>query len=52
MSTPVHCPFSAGRVAHAGNGNSIASGTGMSGCETNIVPGLAIVARCRWAGGR
>src|SRR5690606_36384678 len=40
------------RVAHAGNGNSTASGTGISGCETNIVPGLASVARCRCDGGR
>src|SRR5215217_7812447 len=46
-------PFTAGaaigpavsdsRVAHAGNGNSTASGTGISGCDTNIVPGLASV---------
>ncbi len=40
------------RVAQAGNGNSTASGTGISGCETNIVPGLASVARVRWDGGR
>ena len=38
------------RVAHAGNGNSTASGTGISGCETNIVPGLARVARMRCDG--
>ena len=33
---------SAGRVAHAGNGNSTTSGTGISGWLTNIVPGLAM----------
>ena len=41
-----------GRVAHAGNGNSTTSGTGISGCITNIVPGLAIVARFWCVGGR
>src|SRR5581483_6190819 len=43
---------SSGRVAQAGNGNSTTSGTGISGWETNIVPGLAIVARSRWTDGR
>jgi hypothetical protein len=46
-SWPAHSPFSLGRVAQAGNGNSTASGTGMSGWAMNIVPGLARVARCR-----
>ena len=41
-STPAQTPCSLGRVAQAGNGNSTASGTGISGWETNIVPGLAI----------
>jgi hypothetical protein len=53
------CPFAAGggpadsdgRVAQAGNGNSTADGTGISGCETNIAPGLARVARWRCDGG-
>ncbi len=40
------------RVAQAGNGNSIASGTGISGWETNIAPGLAMVARARCEAGR
>ena len=40
------------RVAQAGKGNSMASGTGISGWETNMAPGLASVARCRWEGGR
>ena len=43
---------SASRVAQAGNGNSIASGTGISGCETNMAPGLASVARSRCEAGR
>ena len=41
-----------GRVAHAGNGNSATSGTGISGCITNIVPGFAIVARFWCVAGR
>ena len=45
-------PHSVCRVAQAGNGNSTASGTGISGWETNIVPGLASVARMRWLAGR
>ena len=45
-------PHSACRVAQAGNGNSTASGTGISGWLTNMVPGLARVARVRWLGGR
>src|SRR5205814_5466619 len=45
-------PASAGRVAQAGKGNSTTSGTGSSGWLTNMVPGLAISARARWAGGR
>ena len=40
------------RVAQAGNGNSTASGTGISGWETNMVPGLASVARLRCEAGR
>ena len=52
VSCPAHSPFSLGRVAQAGNGKSTASGTGMSGWAMNIVPGLASVARWRWAGGR
>src|SRR2546430_1378891 len=44
-------PASAGRVAQAGNGNSTTRGTGSSGWLTNMVPGLAITARARWAGG-
>ena len=43
---------SSGRVAQAGNGNSTTSGTGISGWLTNIVPGLAIVARWRCAAER
>ena len=39
-------------VAHAGNGNSTASGTGISGWEMNMVPGLASVARPLWEAGR
>ena len=45
-------PASETRVAQAGKGNSRQSGTGMSGWLTNMVPGLASRARCRWAGGR
>src|SRR5690606_450396 len=45
-------PASLARVAHAGNGNWTTSGIGSSGWETIIVPGLTIVARWRWAGGR
>ena len=45
-------PHSACRVAQAGNGNSTDSGTGISGWLTNMVPGLASVARVRWLGGR
>ena len=45
-------PHSDWRVAQAGKGNSTASGTGISGWETNMVPGLARVARVRWLGGR
>src|SRR5262245_3648199 len=41
----------AGRVAQAGNGKETASGTGISGWATNIVPGLAIVARSLAVGG-
>ena len=56
-------PRSDGRVAQAGNGNSTTSGTGISGCDTNIVPGLgdrgplavrrreeAVLGRCASAG--
>ena len=38
---PDQAPFSDGRVAQAGKGNSTTSQTGISGWETNIVPGLA-----------
>src|SRR5205823_107429 len=31
-------PRSEGRLAHAGNGNCTTNGTGISGCDTNIVP--------------
>src|SRR5439155_4331435 len=40
------------RVAHAGKGNSRTSGIGSSGCDTIIVPGLMIVARCLWTVGK
>src|SRR5690606_4466738 len=43
---------SSARVAHDGNGNSTTRGTGISGWVRSIVPGLRIVARCRWAPGR
>ena len=46
------CAASALRVAQAGNGNSSTSGTGSSGWDTNIVPGLRIVARWRCTAGR
>jgi putative copper resistance protein D len=51
-SMPAQVPFSAGRVAQAGKGKSTARGTGMSGWAMNMVPGLASMARARWAGGR
>jgi len=55
VSAPISAglsPRSDGRVAQEGKGNSTTSGTGISGCMTNMVPGFAITARFWWAADR